>query len=81
MSSHAVVLVRLAVVPEGQEEAALLKARHRARRVEAQPNRRRREREERLAKDEARINAQSAEHQVQRLLLLQLPHGRAGAPC
>ena len=55
-----------------QEEEAFLKARHRARRVEAQTKRRRREREERLARDEARLQAQSAEHHAQRLLLLRL---------
>ena len=61
------------------EKEALVKARHRAKRVEAQTNRRRREREEQLARDEARLREHSAEHQIQRLLLLQLAKHREAA--
>jgi|TARA_B110000240_G_scaffold138779_1_gene153596 hypothetical protein len=46
------------------EDVALLKAQHRAKRVEAQTARRRREREEAQTKDETALAQQSTEHQV-----------------
>ena len=68
--------VRRTKLARQAEEDAILKARHRAKRVEAQTNRRRRERAEQLAKDEEQLILQSTEHQRQQLLLMQLSKHR-----